>query len=251
MKDVTMKIDQTHAEITLNRPEKLNAISPEMLDKIMGFISELEERKEVRVVIIRGSGGNFSSGADLAGIGRFSSREAMHFHRKMNSLARMMNHSRMIFIAVLEGYALGGGFELSLSADIRICSSRAILGQPEIKMGLNAGAGGNAILPRIAGRGNAMYLVLTGEKVNAERARELGIVQVVCNEDSIEKEVLKLVETICSAPEISTSMAKLSINGAQESSVDYSLEIEALVFSMLADRPEVRERIKKFLKQET
>ena len=187
MKDVILKIEQTRAEITLNRPEKLNAISPEMLDKIIEFISELEERKEVRVVIIRGSGGNFSSGADLASIGRFSSKEAMHFHRKMNSLARMMNHSRMIFIAVLEGYALGGGFELSLSADIRICSSKAILGQPEMRMGLNAGAGGNAILPRITGRGNAMYMVLTGEKISAERAKELGIVQVVCNEGSVEK----------------------------------------------------------------
>ena len=186
--------------IFFNNPDKLNALSPEIVQHLLKTLQSLEQNPDVKVVILRGKGGNFSAGADLEALEKFTPMDALAFHGQMNEIILLMNNSRKIFISVMEGYALGGAFELSLSTDIRICTEDAILGQPEINVGLNAGAGGNAILPRVVGRSNALYLVLTGKRISAGRAYELGIVQEVSNAEQLEQKLETLVSGILSRP---------------------------------------------------
>ncbi len=235
--------------IFLNNPEKLNAISPEIVEEMLDKLREIEEDPEVRVVVLRGKGGNFSAGADLEALEKFTPAQALRFHRKMNDIIRLMNSSSKIFISVMEGYALGGGFELSLSTDLRICTEDAILGQPESNVGLNAGAGGNAILPRVVGKANALYMVLTGEKLTAARAYELGIVQMVSPREQLEHKVDALVTGILKKPVSTIEMVKIAVNSSLSSGTDSALEVEALAFALLHGDEEVKGRIRKFLKK--
>lgn len=235
--------------IFFNNPEKLNALSPETVEQLLKTLRELEEDREIRIIVLRGKSGNFSAGADLKALEKFTPTEALEFHRKMNEIIRLMNSSGKIFIAAMEGYAMGGAFELALSTDIRICTEDAILGQPEINVGLNAGAGGNAILPDIVGRSNALYLVLTGMKLSARRAYELGIVQVISEKGQLDNDVESLVRTILEHPNSTVEMSKHAVNSAFKSSSECALEVEALTFALLHGDEEVKNSIRKFLKK--
>ena len=244
---VVMEIEKPVASIFLNNPRRLNAITPGMVEEILHAVRDLEENPGIRVVVLRGKGGNFSAGADLSELEKFGFNEALKFHRNMNEIIYLMSRSSKIFIAAFEGYALGGGFELSLSADMRISTRNAVLGQPEINIGINAGAGGNAILPRIVGKGNAMYMALSGEKMSAQRALDLGIVQKIVEEGKLEEGIRELCDKIISHPCVSIQLSKVAINASQESSPQDSLNVEALVFSILNGNEEVKEKIRGFL----
>lgn len=247
--DVVVEIDGRVARVLLNNPARLNALTPMMVKEILHSIRELEDNHDVRVVILRGMGGNFSAGADINELEKFGFSEALEFHRNMNQIIYLMSRSSKIFIAAFEGYALGGGFELSLSADMRISTENAVLGQPEINIGINAGAGGNAILPRIVGKGNAMYMSLSGEKISAQKALELGIVQKIVDPESMDDELEKLSSRILSHPSASVELSKIAINASQESSAQDSLNVEALVFSILNGNEEVKEKMRKFTRK--
>ncbi len=246
---VQLKTSRGIAHLILNNPGKLNAISLSMLEDLIEHSRRIEEDSEIRVVLLQGSEGNFSSGADISDLAGFDKKEALKFHMKMNALSRAMQHSSKIYIALLQGFSLGGGFELSLSADMRICTEDVIMGQPEVNIGLNAGAGGNAILPRFTGKGNAMYLILTGEKFNAAKGLELGIIQKIVPKSRIIQEGEKLAENILSLPEDTVSLTKMAVNASENTSIDSALEMEALIFSWLNGEKEIKEKMKKFLKK--
>ena len=244
---VTSRESNGTAFLELSNPGRLNALSLAMVDQLILETRKIEEKSDIRVVVIHGSNGNFSSGADIGDLASFNMGMALKFHRKMNTLSYQMRNSGKIYIALLEGYALGGGFELSLSADMRICSENTVMGQPEINIGLNAGAGGNAILPRFTGRGNAMYLILTGEKINAGRAVELGIVQKTVPQEHLYEEAENLARRINSLLEESVSLTKMAVNTSYAGQIDAAMDMEALVFSWLNGQKEIKEKMKGFL----
>ncbi len=246
---VTLKSSNGIAFLSLRNPGKLNAISQTMLEQLIVKTREIEEDPGIRVVILQGSDGNFSSGADIEDLSEFDGSKALGFHRKMNALSHSMRHSSKIYIALLEGFSLGGGFELSLSADLRICSEDAKLGQPEINIGLNAGAGGNVILPRFIGRGNAMYYILTGEKFDAGKGLELGLIQKIVSKDQLYQVGEDLARRIISIPEKTVELTKMTVNASLESSIDNAMDMEALVFSWLNGQEEIKDKIKKFLEK--
>jgi enoyl-CoA hydratase/carnithine racemase len=246
---VTLKYSNGIAFLSLRNPGKLNAISQTMLEQLIEKTREIEEDPGIRVVILQGSDGNFSSGADIEDLSEFDGSKALGFHRKMNAISHSMRHSSKIYIALLEGFSLGGGFELSLSADLRICSEDAKLGQPEINIGLNAGAGGNVILPRFIGRGNAMYYILTGEKFDARKGLELGLIQKIVSKDQLYQVGEDLARRIISIPEKTVELTKMTVNASLESSIDNAMDMEALVFSWLNGQEEIKDKIKKFLEK--
>ncbi len=246
---VTLKSSNGIAFLSLRNPGKLNAISQTMLEQLIVKTREIEEDPGIRVVILQGSDGNFSSGADIEDLSEFDGSKALGFHRKMNAISHSMRHSSKIYIALLEGFSLGGGFELSLSADLRICSEDAKLGQPEINIGLNAGAGGNVILPRFIGRGNAMYYILTGEKFDAGKGLELGLIQKIVSKDQLYQVGEDLARRIISIPEKTVELTKMTVNASLESSIDNAMDMEALVFSWLNGQEEIKDKIKKFLEK--
>ena len=245
--DIILEKNAPVASLYFNNPGKLNALSPGMVASLLGLIRELEDDDDIHTIVLRGTGGNFSSGADLSALEELTPHEALRFHKKMNEIVYLIRHSGKIYISALEGYALGGAFELSLSTDIRISAEDAILGQPEINVGLNAGAGGNAILPRLVGTGSAMYMVLTGERITAHRAFELGIVQLVADRGELESELNNLATRISKLTRESVELSKLAVNGALEASPAFSMDFEALVFSMLNGSAATKDRMRKFL----
>lgn len=246
---IQIEIRNETAWIYFNNPEKLNAISADMVDTLLEKVKELEENSTVRIAILKGKGVNFSTGANLEELEKFTPEEALTFHRKMNDISHIMRHSRKIYMAVFEGYSLGGAFELSLSTDIRVCDENATMGQPEIKVGLNAGAGGNAILPLMIGKGNAMFMALTGRTITAQRALELGIVQAVFPAARLNDELDALITGLLKRPQATLEAVKHTVNEATNREIDSLMEKEAQAFSYLHSKKEVKKEIRKFLKK--
>lgn len=248
-RNILLEVRNETAWVLFDNPERLNALTTEMVDGLLQEIQDLEKDGSIRIVVLRGKGGNFSSGANLEELEKFTPAQALEFHRKMNEISRIIRGSGKIYFAVFEGYSLGGAFELSLSADIRVCDEEAVMGQPEVKVGLNAGAGGNAILPSVVGRSNALYMALTGGTFNAWRAYELGIVQAVFKRERLEEELNTLISRILEKPAISVETIKRTINNSSDRDTDVLMEREAQAFSQLHSRNEVKEKIRKFLEK--
>ena len=176
---ILVERDGRVATITVNRPDKLNALSQQVRDEVLAALAELEPDDSIGAVVVTGAGDKaFIAGADIAefaGRGPMDQREAMRFPRLYDVMASFPKP----VIASINGFCLGGGCELAMSCDVRIASEKARFGQPEIKLGLIPGGGGTQRLPRLVGQGRAMFLNLTGDFVDAETAYAWGLVEKV------------------------------------------------------------------------
>ncbi len=244
MENIDVKIDDGIGYIYFSRENKLNTITVDMVNEIMNSMDNLKDK--VKVVIIEGKK-NFSAGADINQFKNINPIDAYNFHLKLNELLKYFREYDLPIISVLNGYALGGGLELSLSTDIRICSAHAILGQPEINIGINAGAGGNVILSKVIGRNRALYLILTGEKIDAKKAYEFGLVDIIS--DDPENEALRIAKIIKEKPLTTVKLAKRVVNKSFDASLDLSIDYEATVFGLLFSDGETKDRINKFFKK--
>jgi enoyl-CoA hydratase len=166
--------------LTINRPDKLNAISNELTSELSQLLGEIENDEELRVLIITGAGDKaFVAGADIkelvdrdAKIGRRVSRERQEIFSRIENL-------QIPVIGAVNGYALGGGLEIALACSIRVCSEKAQFGAPEVKLGIIPGDGGTQRLPRLVGLGRAMEMILTGDFIDAQEAYRIGLVNKV------------------------------------------------------------------------
>ena len=233
--------------ILINRPEKLNTITTRVADEIISALDECSQDREVRVVVLSGVGKNFSAGADINQFYGISTDAAIAFHRKLNDLVLKLRSFPKPVIALLHGYALGGGLEISESADIRVATETCTLGQPEVDLGINAGAGGNVVLPRLIGYGKAMYLALTGSKITAAKALEIGLVDAVVPDSSAESFVRELIGKISEKPYDTVSTIKDVMVSSMNSGVPAGLEYEATAFGRLLSTEETRKRISGFI----
>ncbi len=185
MSDVLLveKLDGYVALVTFNRPEKMNALNLEVRHALFAALAELRDDDDVRVVVLTGAGEKaFIAGAD---IGEFEGMAPVDQYRAMqrgNIFSAMEEFPKPI-IAMINGYCLGGGCELSMACDIRVASSRAKLGQPEINLGIIPGGGGTQRLPRLVGEGQAMKMIMTGEIISASEAERIGLVEKVFEPD--------------------------------------------------------------------
>lgn len=216
------------AKIVINRPDKLNALNSEVLKELDLAINEIEYRKEkIWAVIVTGSGDQaFIAGADIAEMVNFTPPEARNFlHFAQQTLNRLENLP-MPVIAAINGFALGGGLETALACDIRIASEKALIGLPEVGLGIIPAAGGTQRLTRLVGVGTAKYLILTGAKINASRALSLGIVNEVVPHEKFDEEVAKLVKLILNMGPVALSAAKKSIQTALDENLRAGLELE-------------------------
>jgi len=244
---------------TLNRPEKLNALNSESHEAIKQACSDAESDDDVRVVVIRGASppiapegkrqkpAAFAAGADISEFVGKNSDDVRPFFEN-NAWERVWNLTKPT-IAMVDGFALGGGAELALSCDLRVVSDRAKLGTPEINLGLIPGGGGTQRLCKILGYGKAMEMVLTGEMVGAEEALSLGLVNKVATPEDLEAVTMALAENIARKSPYTVKVAKRAVRAALDLPLSEGILAERSEFVALFDTDDKEIGVTAFLER--
>jgi enoyl-CoA hydratase/3-hydroxyacyl-CoA dehydrogenase len=246
---IIVRKEKPIAWIILNRPEKLNAINPKMLEELSRALDELEEDPDIRVVIVKGSGRAFSAGADVTAFAGINPILAVKASRKFQELTLKMQFYTKPVIAAIHGYALGGGLELALSADFRIASEDAMLGQPEINLGFIPGAGATQRLARIVGPARAKELIMTGDLIPAVEAYKMGLVNKVVKPEALDGEARSLAMKLADKPPLALMAAKLAVDMGLEAGLWPGLAMESQLFGILFSTEDVIEGVTAFLEK--
>lgn len=237
------------AIITINRPDKLNALSQQVRDEMLEVLAEIEKDDSVGVVVVTGAGEkSFIAGAD---IGEFAGRTPMDQREAMASprIFDIMANFPKPVIAMINGFCLGGGCELAMSCDIRIASDKARFGQPEVNLGLIPGFGGTIRLAERVGIGWARRLIYTGEIIDAARALELGLVDMVVPPNELLPTARALAEQIATKAPLAVAAAKRSLLRARRSDPAQAADHETLAFSTLFASADAREGLEAFVQK--
>lgn len=237
----------TTAILTINRPSALNALNSQVLDEIDKLLFYIDTRK-IRAVIITGEGEkSFVAGADISEMSTLTKKQAVEFSKKGNRVFRKIEDYPIPVIAAVNGFALGGGCEISLSCDIRICSENAIFGQPEVGLGITPGFGGTQRLSRLIGMGRAKHIIFTGQNIDANEAYRIGLVNAVYPQNELLNEAKKLAQVIGKNGHNAIKNAKFSMNQGIQYNLNRGLEIEEQFFGDCFETSEQKERMENFL----
>ena len=236
--------------LTINRPDSLNAMNREVLIEFINGLKKIQSDKEIRVIIITGSGVKaFIAGEDIKLMQKMNREEALEFANLGQELANLIEKSAKPVIAAVNGYALGGGCEIALSCHLRIASDNAIFAQPEVKIGLLPGWGGTQRLPRIIGRGLANEIILTGRNVTAKEALDIGLVNKVVPQEELMNTCFDIANAILkNSPNAIAESIKL-IRLAAGTKLKKGLSKEAKSFSELFETDETAEGLTAFVEK--
>ncbi len=236
--------------ITIKRPSKLNALNRQTLQELYGAIIDASGDDKVRVIVITGSGDKaFVAGADIAEIREQSPTEARSFSQFGQNLMSMIQSLDKPVIAAINGYALGGGMELALACHLRVASSKARLGLPEIKLGIMPGFGGTQRLVRLVGSTLALELALSGEPISAERAHELGLLNQVVEPAQLEEAVKAFAAPLVkAAPEAVRGILQATLQGA-DINLEAGLALETARFALCCATEDMQEGTAAFLEK--
>jgi enoyl-CoA hydratase len=218
--------------ITINRPESLNALNTAFFDELDDVLAGEAMNENVKAVIITGSGKAFVAGADIAEMVNKKPKEASEFSRRgQKSFQAIVSHPVPV-IAVINGFALGGGMELAMACDFRIASNLAKFGQPEVNLGLIPGYAATQRLSRLVGMGTAMYMLTTAEMINAEEALRIGLVQKVTEPDKLMEEAMRLANLIASKGPKAIRLVKSVTRNGWHMPFPVACELEAQTFGI-------------------
>ena len=249
MSSVILEKRNHTAVLTLNRPESLNSINKALLLDLENAIHEAAACKDIKVIIITGSGKSFASGGDIASMQSFSAADAKEFsllgHRVLNGIAEVAQP----VIAAINGYALGGGLELALACDVRVVASKAKLGLPEVTLGLIPGFGGTQRLSRAVGFSKAFELITTGKIITAMEAKEIGLAYELSDPDQLLDDCLALADAIAKNSKSAVALAKKAMYSGMESQLHASLMAEAECFKEAFTTEDHNEGISAFLEK--
>ena len=216
------------AVLTLNRPKVMNSFNFALLHSLKEQVDALKFNNSIRVVIITGAGRKaFCAGADLKERTTFDELQVKEFIFTIRNLFTAIEHLNKPVIAAINGVALGGGTELALACDIRVAAMNASMGLTETRLAIIPGAGGTQRLPRLIGRGKAKELIFTGRRVDAREALQIGLVNQICDQESLQEECQKMAAMICEAGPIAIEQAKYAINYGLETDLHTGLGIES------------------------
>ncbi|MBN1534467.1 MAG: enoyl-CoA hydratase/isomerase family protein [Spirochaetes bacterium] len=245
-RNLILKTEGAVASILLNRPEVMNALNREMVTELNDAVVALGGDKSVRALVISGSGGNFAAGADIIPMADQTPGEARAF--SFNGAYNAIEELHVPVIAAISGYALGGGLELALACDLRICSSEAKLGLPEIKVGIFPGAGGTQRLPKLIGAGRAKEMIFTGIPVDAATALSFGLCNRVVQGDPL-AEALNLAKMFIERPAAALAHAKRAVNFGVGRDLDAGIRYEAETWADLFCTEDQREGMRAFIEK--
>jgi enoyl-CoA hydratase/carnithine racemase len=216
------------ATLTLNRPEVMNSFNFPLLHALKEQIESFRFNRDIRVVIITGAGEKaFCAGADLKERTTLSPDQVREFIFTIRNLFTSIEQLNKAVIAAVNGVALGGGTELALASDIRIASLNATMGLTETRLAIIPGAGGTQRLPRLVGRGKAKELIFTGQRIGAEEALNIGLINKICEQKDLIDECKKMAAMICETGPIAIEQAKYAINYGIEADIHTGLAIES------------------------
>jgi enoyl-CoA hydratase len=235
--------------LTINRPKALNALNSQVLEELDKTLDAIDTSK-IRALIVTGSGEkSFVAGADIAEMSTLTKAEGEKFSKKGNDVFRKLETFPIPVIAAINGFALGGGCELSMSCDIRICSENAIFGQPEVSLGITPGFGGTQRLARLIGMGMAKEMIFTAQNIKAEQALRIGLVNAIYPQNELLNEAKKLALTIAKNGANAIKNSKKAINEGIQVDIDKAIQIEEKLFGDCFENPEQVEGMKKFLEK--
>ena len=237
------------ATLTINRPDKLNALNDATISEIGASVDELMRNREVGGVVLTGAGRAFVAGADIAVLAAQGPVDARERARQGQEVFRRIEMAPKPVIAAVNGFALGGGCELAMACHVRVASEAAQFGQPEVKLGITPGFGGTQRLPRLVGRGRALQLLLTGERIDAREAFRIGLVNaVVPAADLLDAAYTMMRQMIANAP-LAIALSIEAVDRGLDMSVEEGCALEANHFGLLAATDDMREGMRAFLEK--
>ena len=249
-KNLVITIANQVALITINRPQAMNALNPATIVELSSTIAKLEQQAEVHVIIITGAGEKaFVAGGDVALMRTLTPIQARDVALMVAELFQRIENSPCVVIAAINGYALGGGCELALACDLRLAAEQAKLGQPEVNLGIIPGWGGTQRLPRLIGISRAKELMFTGERISAEQALNLGLVDHVYPGDQLLDHAQKLAQTIAAKPQTAIRTIKEAVNNGMAMDQDKAIRYEAEMFGMCFTTADQKEGMDAFLEK--
>ena len=249
MEFITYEVEGQIGIITINRPKALNALNSAVLDELDKILDAVDQ-EAIRCLILTGAGEkSFVAGADIGEMSTLTKAEGEAFGKKGNDVFRKLETFPIPVIAAVNGFALGGGCEISMSCDIRICSENAVFGQPEVGLGITPGFGGTQRLARIVGTGKAKEMIYGARNIKAEEAYRIGLVNNVYPAEELMPAAKKLASTIARNAPIAVRNCKRAINEGIQVDMDQAIVIEEKLFGSCFETCDQKEGMNAFLEK--
>ena len=249
MEFITYEVEGQIGIITINRPKALNALNSAVLDELDKTLDAVDQ-EAIRCLILTGAGEkSFVAGADIGEMSTLTKAEGEAFGKKGNDVFRKLETFPIPVIAAVNGFALGGGCEISMSCDIRICSENAVFGQPEVGLGITPGFGGTQRLARIVGTGKAKAMIYGARNIKAEEAYRIGLVNNVYPAEELMPAAKKLASTIARNAPIAVRNCKRAINEGIQVDMDQAIVIEEKLFGSCFETCDQKEGMNAFLEK--
>ncbi len=235
------------ATLTINRPDKLNALNDAVMAELSDAVVEIASRDDIAGVIVTGAGKAFVAGADIGELAQQGAFDGKARSLRGQDVFRRLETCGKPVIAAVNGFALGGGCELAMACHLRVASEKAKFGQPEVKLGICPGYGGTQRLPRLVGKGRALDLILSGRMVDAAEALQMGLVNKVVPPDDLIPETDKMLRGIIAMGPLAIQLSIEAVDSGYDMSLDEGLLLEANHFGLLAASDDMKEGMGAFL----
>ncbi len=246
---ITYEVEGQVGIITINRPKALNALNSQVLEELDAALDAVDQGA-VRCLILTGAGDkSFVAGADIAEMSGLTKAEGEAFGKKGNDVFRKLETFPLPVIAAVNGFALGGGCEISMSCDIRLCSDNAVFGQPEVGLGITPGFGGTQRLARLVGPGMAKQLIYTARNIKADEAYRIGLVNAVYSQEELLAAAKKMAAGIAKNAPIAVRNCKKAINEGMQVDMDQAIVIEEKLFGDCFETHDQKEGMGAFLEK--
>ena len=246
---VTLEQKGPVAVITMNRPEALNALNDQVLRDLDAVLDQVEENEEILTVVLTGSGRSFVAGADIGQMSQLTAAQAKAFGVLGNRVFLKLENLSKPTIAAVNGFALGGGCELSMACDIRLASEKAKFGQPEVGLGITPGFSGTQRLPRRVGIAKAKELIFSGKTIGAQEAKEIGLVNAVYAPEELMNGAVAMAKSFMVNAPIAVKYAKACIDRGMQMDIDDGIAVENELFAMCFATEDQKEGMGAFLEK--
>ena len=246
---ILLSVEAGIATITFNRPDKLNALNPEMLSEVAAAVAQVGREPSIRVLLLTGSGRAFIAGADISQFLSLDPLRAREFARSAHEIGASLEALPIPVLACVNGFALGGGLEMAMICDFIYAADTARFGQLEINLGIMPGFGGTQRLARLVGKGNAKELCLTGRMIDAAEAKAMGLVAQVFPAAAFMEECLKVARAVAAKGRVSLAGVKRVINQGFDVDLKTGCALEVDAFALCFASPDAHEGARAFLEK--